>query len=110
VVAVGEPGDVADLDQQPGGAGGADAVQIHQRAAGGGDQFGELFVRGLGPLVDALEVADQFGGHAAMLGLCRRQRTHLLLLVRTPAELSAFGCDRADFRRLLSSSGSPAPE
>jgi hypothetical protein len=65
VVAVGEPGDVADLDQQPGGAGGADAVKIHQRAAGGSDQFGELFVRGLGPLVDALEVADQFGGHAA---------------------------------------------
>ena len=25
---VGEPGDVADLDQQPGGAGGADAVQV----------------------------------------------------------------------------------
>ena len=39
VVAVGEPGDVADLDQQPGGAGGADAVQVDQRGAGRGEQL-----------------------------------------------------------------------
>ena len=31
VVAVGEPGDVADLDEQPGSTGRADAVQVEQR-------------------------------------------------------------------------------
>ena len=39
VVAVGEPGDVADLDQQPGRTGGSDAVQVDQAGAGRGDQF-----------------------------------------------------------------------
>ena len=39
VVAVREPGDVADLDQQPRGAGGADAVQVQQGGAGRGDQL-----------------------------------------------------------------------
>ena len=62
VVAVGEPGDVADLDQQPGRAGGADAVQVHQAGAGRGDQLGEFLVRGLLALIDPLEVADQLGG------------------------------------------------
>ena len=58
VVAVGEPGDVADLDQQPGGAGGADAVQVQQRGAGRGDEVLELLVGGLLAGVDPLEVAD----------------------------------------------------
>jgi hypothetical protein len=58
VVAGGEPGDVGDLDQQPGGNGGADAVQVHQRGAGGGDQRFEFGGGGLA-LVDPLEVADQ---------------------------------------------------
>jgi hypothetical protein len=35
-----EPGDVADLDQQPGGAAGADAGQVEQAGAGRGEQFG----------------------------------------------------------------------
>jgi excisionase family DNA binding protein len=34
VVAVGEPGDVGDLDQQPRGAGRADALQVKQLGAG----------------------------------------------------------------------------
>jgi hypothetical protein len=34
----GESGDVADLDQQLGGAGRSDAVQDHERAARRGDQ------------------------------------------------------------------------
>ena len=36
--AVGEPGDVPDLDQQPGRPGGADAVQVHQAGPGRRDQ------------------------------------------------------------------------
>ena len=62
VVVVREPGDVADLDQQPGGAGRADAVQVHQCGAGGGDEFLEFFVGLLGALVDPLEVTDQLRG------------------------------------------------
>ena len=52
----------ADLDQQPGRAGGSDAVQVRQRGAGGGEQSGELGVGGLPALVDTLEVADQLHG------------------------------------------------
>ena len=61
VLAVGAPGDVTDPDQQPSGAGGADAVQVHQAGAGGGEEFFELFVRGLLAGVDPLEVRDQLG-------------------------------------------------
>ena len=46
LVAVGEPGDVGDLYQQPGGAGGADALQVVQAGAGGFDELLELLVRG----------------------------------------------------------------
>ena len=60
-----EPGDVADLDQQPGGAGGADAVQVEQTGAGGFDQLGELLVGGLLPGIDPLQVSDQLGGDPA---------------------------------------------
>jgi hypothetical protein len=51
-----EPGDVTDLDQQPGGAGGADAVQVEQPGACLFDQGGELLVRGLLACADPLEV------------------------------------------------------
>jgi hypothetical protein len=47
-----EPGNVTDLDQQPGGAGGADAVQAEQCGACLFDQGGELLVRGLLARVD----------------------------------------------------------
>jgi hypothetical protein len=40
-------------------AGGADAGQVEQSGAGGGDQLGELLVRGLLPLIDPLQVTDQ---------------------------------------------------
>ena len=40
--AAGEPGDVADVAEQPGGAGRADAVELLQGAAGGVDEFGQL--------------------------------------------------------------------
>jgi len=52
VVAVGEAGDVADLDQQPGGTGGSDAVQVQQSGAGGSDQIAQLLVGRLLPDVD----------------------------------------------------------
>jgi hypothetical protein len=55
----GEAGDVADLDQQPGGARRADAGQVEQSGAGRGDQLGEFLVRGLLPLIDPLQVTDQ---------------------------------------------------
>src|SRR5665647_2007091 len=61
----GEPGDVPDLDQQPGRPGGADAGQVQQVGAGGPDEVGELFVGCLLALVGPLEVGDQFGGDAA---------------------------------------------
>jgi hypothetical protein len=50
------------LDQQPGGTGRADPVQLHQAAPGRGDQLLELLVRGLAALIDPLQVADQLGG------------------------------------------------
>jgi hypothetical protein len=40
-------------------------VQVHQRGAGGGDQFLEFLVGLFGALVDPLEVGDQVGGHSA---------------------------------------------
>ncbi len=46
VALVGEAGDVADFDQEPGGAGGADAVQVEQPGVGGLDQ-GDEFLIGL---------------------------------------------------------------
>jgi hypothetical protein len=60
-----EPGDVADLDEQPSGAGGADALEVQQRGAGGLDQLAQFFVGGLLPLVDRLQVTDQFRGDPA---------------------------------------------
>ena len=38
VVAVGEPGDLADLDQQPGRTRGSDALKVQQPGAGRGEQ------------------------------------------------------------------------
>ena len=60
-----EPCDVADLDEQPGGAGGAHAVQVHQGGAGGFDQRLELFVGGLLAGIDPLQVGDQLRGDPA---------------------------------------------
>src|SRR5690349_19299609 len=62
VVPVGETGDVADLDQQSGRAGGSDAVQVHQTGAGGCDQVAQFLVGRFGARVDPFEVGDQFCG------------------------------------------------
>ena len=59
---VGEPGDVAGLDQEPCGAGRADPFQGSQRGAGGLQRRGQLLARGFLALVDPLQVADQLGG------------------------------------------------
>ena len=58
--AVGEPGYVSDLDDQPGGTGWSDAVEVEQLAAGRADQLDQFLVGGLLAGVDPLEVADQF--------------------------------------------------
>ena len=42
VAAAGEAADVTDVAEQPGGAGRADAVELLQRAAGRGDELGQL--------------------------------------------------------------------
>src|SRR6266508_4275154 len=62
VPAGGEAGDVADVAEQAGGPGGADAVQVEQPGAGGLDQLGQLCGGGLDLLVDRFEVGDQLGG------------------------------------------------
>src|SRR5439155_9585559 len=59
VVTAGEAADVADVAQQPGSAGRADAVELLQCAAGRLDQFGQLGVRGLDLLVDGRDRGDQ---------------------------------------------------
>src|ERR1700755_1352272 len=61
LVAVGEPGDVADLDQESGSALGADAVQVEQPGAGLAYELGELLVGCLLAGIDPLEVTDQLG-------------------------------------------------
>jgi hypothetical protein len=65
VTPVGEPGDVAGLDQEPGGARRVDSVQVHQRGPGRHDRRGQLLIRGLLALVDAFQVGDQLGGDPA---------------------------------------------
>ena len=64
MVPVGEPVDVADLDEEPGGRGRSDAVQVHQGGAGLDDELLDLLVEGLGALIDLLQIADQFEGDA----------------------------------------------
>jgi hypothetical protein len=62
MVTAGEAADIADVAQQPGGAGRADPVELLQRAAGGLDQFGELLVRSFDLLVDDGDLRDELRG------------------------------------------------
>jgi hypothetical protein len=57
----GEPGNVTNDNDQPGGARGAHAMQAHQAGAAGSDQFREFLVGYLPARVSALEVGDQLG-------------------------------------------------
>src|SRR6266487_1697713 len=59
VPAAGEPGDVTDVAEQPGGAGRADAVQRLDLAAGNLDQPGELPIRGLDLHIDGFDLLDE---------------------------------------------------
>ena len=96
----GEPGDAGDFDQQPGGAGGTDAVQAGQCATGGFEQVTEFFVGGLLALVDAFQVADQLGGNpAAGLAAASRGRT-------LASRALAWAADRSFFAPPGMSSGS----
>ncbi|WP_271190134.1 hypothetical protein [Dactylosporangium matsuzakiense] len=62
VVSAGEPADIANVAEEPGGLGRADAVELLQRAAGGGDQLGQLSVGSLDLLVDDRDLGDEFRG------------------------------------------------
>src|SRR5204863_613833 len=62
VSAAGEPGDVTDVADEPGGAGRADAVQCLDLAAGTLDQLGELAIRGLDLRIDGFDLLDQLAG------------------------------------------------
>ena len=53
------------VSEQPGGAGGPGAVQLHQGGPAGGDQPGELFVQGPGLLIDRPGLAGQLHGEPA---------------------------------------------
>ena len=65
MVAVGEPGYVADLDEQACRPRRADPVQFHQAGPGRGDEVAELFVGSPPAGIDTLEVADELGGDPA---------------------------------------------
>jgi hypothetical protein len=71
VVAVREPGHVADVGEDPGSAGRADTVDAHKARAGGGDVGFELGFHRLELGVQAVQVFQFFGGHAAA-GLTRQ--------------------------------------
>ena len=55
-----EPADVADVAEQPGRAGRADAVEFAQGAAGRGDELVQLLVRGPDLRVDDGQLLDEF--------------------------------------------------
>jgi hypothetical protein len=61
-VAVGEAGDVADVGQDPGGAGRADAVEAHQPGAGSGDRLSQPAGQRLELAVESLHFSYQLDG------------------------------------------------
>jgi hypothetical protein len=65
VCAAGEAVDVADVADEAGGSGRADAVEVLQATAGGVDELGQLLVRRFDLLVYLDELADQLRGQPA---------------------------------------------
>jgi len=61
----GEPADAGGVGEQPGGAGRAGAVPVHQGGSAGGDQPGGLLVQGPGLLAGRPGPAGQPGGEPA---------------------------------------------
>jgi hypothetical protein len=57
-----EPGDVADVADEPGGPGRADPVELAQRAAGRGDELAQLLVGGPDFGVDDGQFIDELTG------------------------------------------------
>ena len=57
-----EPGHVADVAEDPGGADRADAVEVQQAAAGRGDRVAQLLVAVFELAVEPDDVGEQFGG------------------------------------------------
>ena len=72
----GEPGHRGDIDQQPGGAGGADAVQVHQRGPAAADRDPQLGLERLQLGVDRFQVDDQVHRQAPAGGPGRIPRPH----------------------------------
>ena len=64
-VAVGEPGDVADVGQDPGRDDGSDAGQVHQRRAAGQDHRLQLYGEGLDLLLDRNQLGELLGREPA---------------------------------------------
>jgi len=70
-----EPADVTDVADEPGGAGGTDAVELDQRAAGRGDELTKVLVRRFDLGVDGGQFVDEFTGQlVAGLGDDTRRR------------------------------------
>jgi hypothetical protein len=69
------PGDVTAFGRQPGGARRADPVQVQRCRAGCFHRISKFFVRSLLPLVDTLEIRDQFCGDTSALPAASRGRT-----------------------------------
>jgi hypothetical protein len=65
VAAVREPGDVADVSEDPRRPGRADAVDVHQVRPGGEDSFLELGIHSLQLRVEPFDVREFFRGHPA---------------------------------------------
>src|SRR5665647_699916 len=78
-VPVDEAVDVADVGQEPGRTGGADAVQVLKGRFAGDHEFLQFLLDGLDLLVEALELVDQLD-HETAPGLAHDvSYTHLTL-------------------------------
>ena len=91
MITAGEATDIADVAQQPGGAGRADPVELLQRAAGGLDQFGELLVRSL--IFLSMTVTSVMSSEAS----CRRVRPTMSRGRTVLSSARACGADRNFF-------------
>ena len=65
MAAIREPGDVPDVGEDPGGASGADAMDVHQVRSHREDRGLELGFHRLELGVQAVQVFQLFGGHPA---------------------------------------------
>ncbi len=86
-----EAGDVPDLDEQPRGAGRADAMQPQQRCPGRSQQKPVALVCVLAALIDPLQVRDQLGRDPlAGLAATSRGRTPARMVLACAADKNVF--------------------